>query len=61
MDLVPIVADERYGVYQTFFRPQGNRLKEYLKGVKDLGFALLGQGRGVVDLFEGSAAFEPRR
>lgn len=61
MDLVPIVADERYGVYQTFFRPQGNRLKEYLGHVREVSYALLGHGRGVVDLFEGSAAFEPRR
>ncbi|KAG9025328.1 Nucleoporin nup84 [Tulasnella sp. JGI-2019a] len=56
MDLVPIVADGRYNVYSTFGSPEGNRLKEYLRGVRDVSIALLGHGRGVVDLFEGSNA-----
>ncbi|KAG8876137.1 Nucleoporin nup84 [Tulasnella sp. 331] len=56
MDLVPIVADGRYNVYSTFSSSEGNRLKDYLKGVRGVSIALLGQGRGPVDLFEGSNA-----
>lgn len=56
MDLVPIVADKRYNICSTFSSSEGNRLKQYLKGVRDVGIALLGEGRGHVDLFEGSYA-----
>lgn len=60
MDLVTVVADGRYNVYPTFGSSDGNRLKGYLQRVKEVGVALLGQGRGVADLFEGSAAQERR-
>lgn len=58
MDLVPIVANDLHHVHVTFYGPgsQTNRLREYLKDVREVGVALLGQGRGAAELFEGSAA-----
>ncbi|KAG8907689.1 Nucleoporin nup84 [Tulasnella sp. 408] len=51
MELVPIVADERYFVYPTFLAYDGNRLEEYLDGVRSVGLALLEAGRNPNDLF----------
>ncbi|KIO24192.1 hypothetical protein M407DRAFT_26387 [Tulasnella calospora MUT 4182] len=51
MELVPIVADERYFVYPTFIAYGGNRLEEYLDGVRHVGLALLEAGRNPNDLF----------
>lgn len=51
MELVPIVSDERYFVYPTFLAYGGNRLEEYLDGVRRVGLALLEAGRNPNDLF----------
>lgn len=51
MELVNIVADERYFIYQTFTAYGGVRLEEYLDGVRQVGLALLEKNRAPADLF----------
>ncbi|KAG9019387.1 Nucleoporin nup84 [Tulasnella sp. 427] len=51
MELVAIVAEERYFIYPTFIAFGGNRLGEYLDGVRQVGLALLEVGRSPNDLF----------
>ncbi|CAE6488486.1 unnamed protein product [Rhizoctonia solani] len=44
LQLPNIVADSRYSIFRDFVSPDGNRMPEYLAGVRDAGIAVLGAG-----------------
>ncbi|EUC55936.1 nuclear pore complex protein [Rhizoctonia solani AG-3 Rhs1AP] len=44
LQLPNIVADSRYSIFRDFVSADGNRMPEYLAGVRDAGIAVLGAG-----------------
>ncbi|KAG8935349.1 Nucleoporin nup84 [Tulasnella sp. 418] len=51
LELVRVLADSKFNVYSGFVSQHGNRMKEYLEGVRRVALALLEEGRGVADIF----------
>jgi nuclear pore complex protein Nup107 len=44
LQLPNIIADSRYSIFRDFVSPDGNRMPEYLAGVREAGIAVLGAG-----------------